>query len=106
MDKASAEKTLIDRAKTFEFIALWFHWNELYLSRSAAHYNIPFGYRAGVFYPHGARDGQHHDDWPPFFDTMATLGVPYTSIHALWGYQRFASCRIFIDSSGATFTFP
>ena len=65
------EKALIDTSQTFPFVALWFHWNELYLSRLAAHSNKGFGYRAGAFYPNGAHNMQHHQDWPPFFDTMA-----------------------------------
>jgi hypothetical protein len=101
------DSALIERARTFPFVALWFHWNELYLSRLAARDRLGYGYRAGVFYPNGARDGQHHDDWPPFFDTMAVLGLPYTSIHALWCYQRYPSRQVFIDSGGtAPFVFP
>lgn len=100
------DPALIEKSKTFPFLALWFHWNELYLSEMSARHKIGFGYRAGVFYPNGAHKGQHHDDWPPFFDTLAVLGLPYASIHALWGYQRFASCKTFIDTGGATFLFP
>ena len=100
------DKSLIDQAKTFPFIALWFHWNELYLSELSVRHNLGYGYRAGVFSPNGARKGQHHDDWPSFFDTMAVMGVPYTSIHALFCYQKINSCRAFIDSGGATFIFP
>jgi hypothetical protein len=37
---------------------------------------------------------------------MAVMGVPYTSIHALFCYQKYNSCRAFIDSGGATFVFP
>ena len=96
------EKALIDTSQTFPFVALCFHWNELYLSRLAAHSNKGFGYRAGAFYPNGAHSMQHHQDWPPFFDTMATLGVPYTSIHALFCYQKYASCKAFIDTGGAS----
>jgi hypothetical protein len=95
---------LIERAKTFWFIALWFQWNELYLSKLSVRDNIPYGYRAGVFWPHGARDGQHHDDWPAFFQGLAAQGLAYTSIHALWCYQRFPSCKIFVD--GGPLVFP
>ena len=68
------DRSLIDQAKTFPFIALWFQWNELYLSELSVHHSLGFGYRAGVFYPNGARKGQHHDDWPNFFDNMAVQG--------------------------------
>lgn len=100
------DPALIEKSKTFPFLALWFHWNELYLSELSVRRKIGFGYRAGVFYPNGARKGQHHDDWPAFFDALAVRGVPYASIHALWGYQRFASCRTVIDTGGATLLFP
>ena len=63
---------------------------------------IPFGYRAGGFWAHGARDGQHPDAWPPFFNQMATLGVSYTGIHALFCYQTYPSCKAFLDSGGTT----
>jgi hypothetical protein len=100
------EKSLIEQSKTFPFIALWFQWNEIYLSELSVHHNLGFGYRAGVFYPNGARKGQHHDDWPAFFDAMAVQGLPYTSIHALFCHQHYASCRVFMDSGGANFVFP
>jgi hypothetical protein len=100
------DKSLIEQAKTFPFIALWFQWNELYLSELSVHSNIGFGYRAGGFYPNGARKGMHHEDWPSFFDAMAVQGLAYTSIHSLFCYQTYSSCRIFLDSGGATFLFP
>jgi hypothetical protein len=96
------DKGLIDLALTYNFIQLWFQWNELTLSALSRRDQIPYGYRAGVFYPHGARDGQHHDDWPPFFNAMAVLGVSYTGIHALFCYQRYPSCKAFLDSGGTT----
>ena len=97
--------TLIERSKTFGFIDPWFNWTVRYadeLSRNGQR----IGFRAGVFYPNGALVGEHHQDWPPFFDSMAVQGVPYTSIHALFCYQKYNSCRIYLDSNGTNFVYP
>lgn len=97
------EKNLIERSKTFTFIDGWFNWCEHYLSDLSASNGRGYGYRAGVFYQNGAHNGQHHDDWPSFFDSMAVQGVPYTSIHALFCYQRYSSCRRQLDGGGYFF---
>jgi hypothetical protein len=96
------DKTLIDKAQTYTFVQLWFQWNELHLTALSKSEAIPYGYRCGVFYGHGAHYWQHHDDWPPFFDEMALLGVPYTSIHALFCYLKYPACKNFIDTGGVT----
>ncbi|KAB2887895.1 MAG: hypothetical protein F9K32_18400 [Desulfobulbaceae bacterium] len=98
------DRNLMERAKTFDFIGGWFQWCELYLSELSARDRLGYGYRGGFFYPNGAHKGQHHDDWPPFFDSMAVHGLPYTSIHALFCYQKFRSCQLFLDGQG--FIFP
>lgn len=100
------DKNLIARAKTFEFIALWFHWCEIYMSDLSVKTNRKYGYRAGVFFQGGAKKGEHHGSWPSFFDSMASMSVPYTSIHAIFGYQNYYSCRVFIDSQGTNYIAP
>ncbi len=96
------DKGLIDTAQTFPFIEFWFQWNELTLTALSKSDGLAYGYRCGVFYARGAHYWQHHDDWPPFFDSMAVLGVPYTSIHALFCYVKYPACKSFIDSGGIT----
>jgi hypothetical protein len=98
------DRNLLERARTFDFVAGWFHWCELYLSELSARDRLGYGYRGGQFVPNGAHKGQHHADWPPFFDAMAVQGLPYTSIHAIFSYQRYPSCQRFLDGGG--FFFP
>ena|ERR1700674_1239882 len=100
------DAALIERAKTFSFILHWYIWQVKYRDELSKRDNMGFGYRAGVFYPHGARYGQHHDDWPQLFDAMAAQGLSYLSIDALFCYQKYSSCAVFIDSTGASFPFP
>jgi hypothetical protein len=97
---------LIELSKTFPFMLHWYIWQVRYRDDLSIRHKMGFGYRAGVFYPRGARHGQHHDDWPPFFDSMAALGLSYLSIEALFCHQKYASCRVFIDTSGGTYIFP
>jgi hypothetical protein len=99
------DSALIELSKTYAFIDLWYNWTIRYadeLSKSG----IGYGFRGGVFYPNGAKVGQHHDDWPAFFNSMAVLGVPYTGIHALFCYLNYPSFKTYWDTSGAVFTPP
>jgi hypothetical protein len=100
------EKNLIERAKTFSFVLHWHLWRTRYQDECATRYKMGYGYRAGVFYPNGSRYGQHHDDWPSFFDSMAVQGLSALSIDSLFCYQKYRSCQIFIDSTGSNFIFP
>ncbi|MBU2704086.1 hypothetical protein Ga0466249_005238 [Sporomusaceae bacterium BoRhaA] len=102
----SYDNLLIERAKTMDFILHWFIWQRRYGDELSIRHKLGFGYRAGVFYPNGARYGQHHDDFPSFFDQMAALGLSLLSIESLFCYQKYASCRTFIDTNGGIFNFP
>jgi hypothetical protein len=82
------EPALIALSKTYPFIDLWYNWTIRYGDELSRRTNLGYGFRGGVFYPNGARYGQHHDDWPPFFDSMAATGVPYTGIGALFCYLK------------------
>jgi hypothetical protein len=96
---------LIALSKTYLFIDLWYNWTIRYadaLSKSGKGY----GFRGGVFYPNGAKEGQHHDDWPAFFNSMAALSVPYTGIHALFCYLNYPSFKTYWDTKGAVFNPP
>lgn len=102
------DAALIERARTLDFVLHWFVWQRKHgddLSKQSQN-KIGFGYRAGVFYPHGAKFGQHHDDFPPLFNQVAPLGLPLMSIEALFCYLTYPSCRVFIDTSGGTYLFP
>ena len=100
------DPALKELAKTYAFIDLWYNWTIRYGDEMSKKHNLGFGYRAGVFYPNGARYGQHHDDWPAFFNSMAAEGVSYTGINALYSYQNHSSFRTYWDTSGAVFNFP
>jgi hypothetical protein len=100
------DAALIELAKTYAFIDLWYNWLVRYGDAISTHDHIGIGYRAGVFYPNGSKYGQHHDDWPPFFDSMAFLGVPYTGINALYSYLHHPSFKTYWDTKGAVFNYP
>jgi hypothetical protein len=59
-----------------------------------------------VFYPRGAKFGQHHDDFPPLFNAMAPLGLSLMSIEALFCYLNYRSFAVFVDTTGGTYLFP
>jgi hypothetical protein len=88
-----------------DFILHWHLWHGQYADELSKRSHFGYGYRAGVFYPHGAQYGQHHDDWPTFFDVMAAQGLSMLSIDALFCYQKYPSCQEFIDTHGH-FVFP
>ncbi len=97
---------LLELAKTYAFINLWYNWTIRYGDEMSKRHKLGFGYRAGVFYPNGAKFGQHHDDWPAFFNAMAALEVSYTGINALYSYLNHPSFKTYWDTSGAVFNFP
>jgi hypothetical protein len=97
---------LIERAKTFSFVLHWYLWRGRYQDDLSIRGKMGYGYRAGTFYPNGARYGWHHDDWPAFFDVMASLGLTMLNIEALFCYQTYPSCRLFIDTLGAEYLPP
>jgi hypothetical protein len=97
---------LLELARTYPFIDLWYNWTIRYGDELSKRDNLGYGFRGGVFYPNGARYGQHHDDWPPFFQAMAVFGLPYTGIHALYSYTKHPSFKTYWDSGGASFIFP
>ena len=92
--------------KPFPFILHWYIWQVKYRDEWSKQQNQGFGYRAGVFHPNGSMYGQHHDDWPAFFDAMAGQGWTYLDIEAQFCYEKYPSCKVFIDTSGTEFPFP
>lgn len=100
------DNALIERSKTLPFLLHWFIWIRRYSDALAARGNCGYAYRAGSFFPRGAKEGQHHDDFPPFFNVMAPLGLPLICIEALFCYQTHPSCRVFIDTNGSQFPPP
>lgn len=100
------DPALIALAKTYPFIDLWYNWTIRYNDEMSKRDGIGFGYRAGVFYPNGSRAGQHHDDWPNFFNLLAIQGVPYTAINALYSYVNHPSFKTYWDTGGTVFSFP
>ncbi len=93
--------------KPFPFILHWYIWQVKYRDELSKQQNKGFGYRAGVFHPNGSKYGQHHDDWPAFFDRMAAQGWSYLlDIEAQFCYENYSSCTVFIDTSGTEFPFP
>lgn len=100
------DQALVERSRTFDFVALWFHWTELYLSELSVKRKLGYGYRAGLFYPNGARKSTCHQDWPAFYDVLSGMNLPYISIHALFCYENYTSCKVFIDSRGIRFHRP
>ena len=94
---------LVELAKSYAFIDLWYNWTIRYADALSVSNNRGYGYRAGVFYPNGSRLGQHHDDWPPFFDQGALNGIPYTGINALYSYIKHPSFKLYWDSGGTNF---
>ncbi len=97
---------LLELANTYGFINLWYNWTIRYADEMSKRDNAGYGYRAGVFRKNGARFGQHHDDWPAFFNAMAALGVSYTGINALYSYLNHPSFKTYWDTGGAVFNFP
>jgi hypothetical protein len=97
---------LMERAKTFDFISIWFEWAESYKKELSNRNNRGYGYQEGAFFPDGAGNGKQHLNWRDFYQSLATNGFPYTSIHALFCYNHYDSCRLYVDSQGRNFTFP
>ncbi|MGE5340221.1 MAG: hypothetical protein ACM3SY_01960 [Candidatus Omnitrophota bacterium] len=105
---------LIERAKTFEFVSLWWEWLMRYQddrsdnSPPASPYpNSGYGYRAGQLWQYGAHRVNYPDDWTEFFDRMLyENGLSRISIDALYCYERHASCRRYIDTGGRDYRFP
>ena len=91
---------------TSHFISLWFQWIENYSTELSNRDLKGYGYRNGAFFPDGARNGQHHSDWLDFYKPRALNGLPYISIHALFCYLNYPSCKRYIESDGRIFTFP
>ncbi|NMW19699.1 MAG: hypothetical protein HKK66_11915 [Chlorobiaceae bacterium] len=106
MPPSMPDPNLIARSKEFSFILHWHLWHGLYNDELSKRNKMGFGYRCGVFYPNGSRYGYHHDDWPAFFDVVASMGLTMLSIDALFCYWTYPSCRTYIDSLGAKFDFP
>ena len=100
------DKNLIEMANTTRFISLWFQWHELYQSELSNRNHIGFGYQGGAFFPEGANNGRYHMNWLEFHESLAMNGTPYISIHALFGYSQYDSCKLYIDSEGRNFTIP
>ena len=68
------DQDLIERAKTFEFVALWWAWLMRYqddVSNTAPPAppfpHVGFGYRAGQFWPRGACSEDFSEEWEYFF---------------------------------------
>jgi len=112
--KDNVDNKLIERSKEFEFVALWWAWLTKYQDDAAnaappapPFPNLGYGYRAGHFWPRGANSEDSTDEWEFFFDTMrAEHKLPIISIHALYCYQQYPSCREFIDSGGTDYELP
>jgi hypothetical protein len=97
---------LIEKSKALSFYLHWYLWQIKYRDDLSVETNKGYGYRAGTFFQNGARYGNHHDDWPAFFDVMASLGLTMLSIEALFCYFTYPSCRAFIDTLGSTYIPP
>lgn len=108
------DSNIIEQAKQFWFVALWWAWLMRYQDDSSEtsppappYPHLGWGYRAGQFWPRGAHKGDHTDDWGSFFDRMAVEhGFSAISIDALYCYERYSSCRRFVDSRGTDYQFP
>lgn len=108
------EKKLIQRAKELQFVSLWWTWLTRYQddASNAAPPAPPFpsmgyGYRAGHFWPRGANTEDTTEEWEYFFHTIeAEQGLPAISIHALYCYDQYLSCKHYIDSEGKDYRFP
>lgn len=100
------DQRLVERAQEFGFISSWFEWSESYQKELCSRNNRGFGYQEGAFFPDGAGNGKRHLHWPEFYESLASKGIPYTSIHALFCYHHYDSCRLYIESQGRNFTFP
>ena len=97
---------LIERAKAFNFVSLWFQWVNLYLGELSAKRNLGYGYRHGLFYPNGARKTTCHEEWHSYLDSLSRHGLPDISIHALFCYEKYTSCQVFLDTGGIRFHPP
>jgi len=108
------DSSIIERAKQFEFVALWWEWLTRYQDGASntappapPFPNLGYGYRAGQFWPGGACTEDYTEEWEYFFDTMAAEhGLPSISIHALYCYEQYPSCRRFVDSGGTDYQYP
>jgi hypothetical protein len=108
------DSSIIERAKQFEFVALWWEWLTRYQDGASntappapPFPNLGYGYRAGQFWPGGACTEDYTEEWEYFFDTMAAEhGLPGISIHALYCYEQYPSCRRFVDSGGTDYQYP
>ncbi len=98
--------TLVEKAKTLEFVSLWFDWMDQYLGALSLKRRLAYGYKAGLFYPNGARQDTAHEDWPDYFEDFSRLSLPPISVHALFCYDKYTSCQVFIDSNGKRFQSP
>lgn len=114
LKKECMDSNLIELARQFEFVALWWEWLMRYqddASNPTPHalqsLLIGYGYRAGHFWSRGACREDSSEEWAYFFDTMADEhGLRSISIHALYCYEQYPSCRRFIDSGGTDYRFP
>jgi hypothetical protein len=108
------ECSLIDRAKEFSFVALWWEWLMRYQDDASntappapPFPHLGFGYRAGQFWPRGASSEDSTEEWEYFFDTMtADHGLSSLSANALYCYQQYPSCCRYIDSGGTDYEYP
>jgi hypothetical protein len=108
------DRNLVERAKTFEFVALWWAWLMRYqddVSNTAPPAppfpHVGFGYRAGQFWPRGACSEDFSEEWEYFSDTLEVeQGLTGISINAIYCFQQYTSCRRFIDSYGTVYRFP
>ncbi len=97
---------LIERAKDFNFVSLWFQWMNLYLGELSAKRKLGYGYREGLFYPNGARKTTSHEEWPRYREGLSRHGLHEISIHALFCYEKYTSCQVFLDTGGIRFHSP
>jgi len=113
-DSMDVDASLLERSRTFDFVALWWSWLARYqddISNTAPPAppfpHVGFGYRAGQFWPRGACSEDFSEEWEYFSDTLEIeQKLPAISINALYCYQHFPSCRRFMDSAGADYRFP
>jgi hypothetical protein len=108
------DNNLIERARQFEFVSLWWTWLMRYQDDASITAppappfpHLGFGYRAGQFWPRGASSEDTTEEWDYFTDTMSAdhcLGS--LSINALYCYQQYPSCSRFIDSCGKDYEYP
>ena len=97
---------LIERAKTFDFVSIWFEWSDLYKKELSNRSSRGYGYQEGAFFQDGGGNGKQHLHWRDFYQSLASNGIPFTSIHALFCYHHYDSCKLYINSQGRNFIFP